>query len=92
LKLFPRKDQVVKSNLNGYWKFEDGELTKAEKANAAFRITGAPRIGQKIVTTSPDNFLYIKFLDTEFKIFTDDKEPGLTPQALEIVNHVYEII
>lgn len=92
LKLFAKEAKIVKKDLNGYWNFTETGLQKSDNEQALFRITGAPRLGQKITVTSPDNFLYIKFLDNDFKIFTDDKEPGLTPQALEIVNHVYEII
>lgn len=88
LKLFAKKDQTVSKNFNGYWRWDKG-LAKAEPENALFRIVGAPSIGQKILVNSPDNFLYVKFLDPEVEIYTQDEKPRLTSLALEIVNYLY---
>ncbi|MDO8483013.1 MAG: hypothetical protein Q7S86_04310, partial [bacterium] len=88
LKLFPKKNQVVINNLNGYWNWQNG-LVKASSKNASFKISGAPYPRQKIAVSSPDNFLYIKFLNVDMKIYTDEEKPRLTPRALKIVNYLY---
>lgn len=89
LKLFAKNRQTVKFDLNGYWYSQDKGLNKCSMEEAKFKISGAPKPGQVIYQESPDNILYIKFFDPNFQIFNDDIEPGLTPQALEIVEWIY---
>jgi hypothetical protein len=88
LKLFPKKDQIVRKDFNGYWKW-DKVLLQTNPQNAHFRISGAPKVGQKILQSSPDNFLYVKFFDVDMKVFTQGENPKLTLIALEIVNYLY---
>jgi hypothetical protein len=93
LKLFPKKDQIVQNNLNGYFTFEHGALSRVSSRELAlFQITGAPEVGQKILRTSPDNFLYLKFTKNNTEIFTEDKKPQLTTFAEEVVHEIYSII
>ncbi|MCX6757272.1 MAG: hypothetical protein NTZ44_00050 [Candidatus Nomurabacteria bacterium] len=91
LKLFPKQDLIVRKNFNGHYNWQ-GKLVKTSPLNASFKIIGAPYIGQKIVTSSPDNFLYVKFLDENAKIFTHEEKPKLTAFAREIVNYIYQNI
>ena len=92
LKLFPKEDSFVKANFNGYWRFQNGTLIRSDLKDASFKITGAPRVGQKILRDSPDNFLYVKFIDVDTKIYTDGTNPRLTSNALEISDYLYENI
>ena len=92
LKLFARVDHTVRRNLNGYYRFENDEMKVVSKEDAQFKITGAPAPCQKITVASPDNFLYVKFLDPNFKIFTEHATPELTREAKIITETIYTLV
>lgn len=92
IKLFADNDFKARVDMNGYWSFDAGVLRPAKPNNALFEIAGAPKQGQVSLVSNPMNLLYIELNDANFKVFTEGCEPDLTPDALEVVNAVYQMI
>lgn len=92
IKLFAKEDSIVRTELNGYYKFIKGTLVRTSKEISDFKITGAPKVGQRIFVDSPDNFLYVKFANANTQIYTSSHKPELTQFAIDLVSSIYQVI